>query len=50
MENVEPILIYTSELKYLEPSSGEIMKIYESLNKFLREKNMLTLNESEIES
>jgi hypothetical protein len=41
---LEPILAYTTELKY-EESPGKYAKIYESLNRYLRENTLLTLDE-----
>jgi hypothetical protein len=42
-ENVGPIVIYTSELMYKDKDAGQDLVIYQSLNKFLRETPILSL-------
>jgi hypothetical protein len=34
--HIEPILVYTSNLKYKDKSTGKISKIYDTLNYYLR--------------
>ena len=48
-KNVEPILIYTSELKHLQPKTNKEESIYFSINKYLRETNILTLDDNQFE-
>lgn len=45
VETLEPILIYTSDLIYCEDErTNANAKVYESLNRFLRETPVLSLN------
>lgn len=46
-EHLEPILVYTAELKYND-KDGKAYIIYESLNRFLRQSRLLTLDEGKI--
>ena len=45
---IEPILIYTSQLKYKDQVTNEVLTIYSSLNQNLRNKSVLTLKPHEI--
>ena len=45
---IEPILIYTSQLKYIDQETKKVLTIYSSLNQNLRNKSVLTLKPHEI--
>jgi hypothetical protein len=49
VENVGPIVIYTSELKYQDNASKQEFVIYQSLNKYLRDTPIISLEENKFQ-